>query len=402
MRLSNNVGNIELAFTVALRIEAEKRKANGEDIIDLGLGDIQFGQPPKFTQALISAAKKGTNYYSEPNGILELREAIAHANNTLYSKSYQNKIIQPRYAPKEIVHATSAKLLIFASAISIANPNEEIIVIAPYCPSYIDTLKLAGIIPKICYTKKENKFFPTNKQLESLITEKTKGIIVNSPNNPTGRVYTEEELKIIASFVDKHDLFVISDEVYDTIVFDENKHLSIAVLDEKIAQRTIIIKGLSKGFGMGGMRFGYAISKNKDVIGALNRVISNTITSAPSLLQEAGISLFLGSTDHIINIRENFQKRVNFIEGIFKKNKINFTKVEGAPYIFPEVSSCFNKGITNSREFIQRLIKETGVVVLDGGVCGEDNHIRIALIQDLPILEEACKRLIRFIEKYKK
>jgi len=397
MKISNRVQNIESTFTVALRIEADERKASGEDVIDLGLGDINFGQPPNFTKALVKAAQKGVNRYTEPEGTLELRKAIARANNNLYGGAYQGKIVQPKYEAEEIVHATSAKLLILAAATSIANPGDEIIVLAPYWPSYIDTLKLACVKPVVCYTTKEDNFCPSKEQLSSVVTKKTKGVIVNSPNNPTGRVYTKNELKEIADFAQENDLVIISDEVYDTIVFGKNVHYSIAAISDEVAQRTIVIKGLSKGFGMGGIRFGYAMSKNNKFVEALSKVVSNMITSAPSVLQEAGPALFLKSIDHVIRVRETFEKRVKFTEDFFRKNGIDFTEVQGAPYIFPDISSYFNKDITNSKSFMQRLIKETGVVVLHGGICGNDKYVRIALIQDIPILEKALERMIKFI-----
>lgn len=190
--------------------------------------------------------------------------------------------------------------------------------------------------------------------------------------------------------------------MYDTIVFGDNVHQSIASLSEDAAKRTVVIKGLSKGFGMGGLRFGYAMSKNKKMIDAMAKVISNTITSPPSLFQEAGPALFLKSTDPILKIRKNFEKRVNFTMKRFREMKLSFTQVEGAPYIFPEVSSFYSKGIKNSHDFMARLIEETGIVILHGESCGNDEHIRIALIQDIPVLKKAWDRLEIFLKKYAK
>jgi len=179
--ISKRVNNTELSFTISLRLEADKRRARGEEIIDLGLGDISFRQPPRFTEALIESARKGVNRYTEPSGILKLRQAISEANNNLYGGRYKGKIVQLKFSPEEIVHATSAKLLIFASILSSTDPGDEIILLAPYWPSYVDLLLLASVVPKICYTSFENKFFPTKKQLSKIITKKPKQLLLIPP-----------------------------------------------------------------------------------------------------------------------------------------------------------------------------------------------------------------------------
>lgn len=402
MKISNRINKVSYSFTVALKHEAEKRKARGEKIIDLGLGEIKFGQPPEFTKALISVAKKGVNEYTYAGGTDEIRSAISEANNSLFGGVYKSKIIQPHYNKSEIIHGTSAKLLILAAAYSITEINDDVIVLVPFWPPYIDTLKLIGINPIIAQTKFKNNFTPSKEILEKSLTSKSKAIIINSPNNPSGRVFKKQELGVIYNFAKKHDLLIISDEVYDTIVFENYVHQSIASLSEDVAKRTVVIKGLSKGFGMGGLRFGYAMSKNKKMIDAMTKVISNTITAPPSLLQEAGPALFLKSTDHILKIRKNFEKRVNFTMKRFREMKLPFTQVEGAPYIFPKVSSFYNKGIKNSHDFMARLIEETGIVILHGESCGNDEHIRIALIQDIPVLKKAWDKLEIFLKKYAK
>jgi len=153
---------------------------------------------------------------------------------------------------------------------------------------------------------------------------------------------------------------------------------------------------------MGGMRFGYAMSKNKEIIEAVTKVISNTITSPPSLLQEAGPALFSKSVDHIVKIKNGFEERANFTMKYFDKIGLKYTKTQGAAYIFPKVSPYYHRGITNSFDFMSRLIEETGLVVLQGSLCGNDNHIRIALIQEIPVLERAWQKLNKFLRKYEK
>ncbi|MDA2936364.1 aminotransferase class I/II-fold pyridoxal phosphate-dependent enzyme [Patescibacteria group bacterium AH-259-L05] len=400
MKLAERMNEIGFALTAGLIIEVNKRKAAGKDVIDLGLGDINFGHPPAFITAVIEAVQNHVNAYTEPGGPSELREAISIAHNQHYSDFYKDKIIQPDYNPDEIVYTTSAKFLIVASALSLANPGDEIIILAPYWPPYIDAFKLPGAVPRICHSTKENNFFPSPQYLNSLITNKTKGIIINTPHNPTGRVYRFKELKCIADIAQKYDLAIISDEVYDTLIFDNNVHMSIASLDNDTAQRTVVIKGLSKGFGMGGMRFGYAMSKNPELITSLKKVVSNTITCGSSILQTAAPSLLLNSIDHVITIREEFEKRVKFSENVLSEYGIQFPKVEGGIYVFADISPYLDRTMPTSTIFAEKLVSETGVVVLAGGACGNDNYIRIALIQDVDMLKEAYKRLTKFINKH--
>lgn len=401
MKLSNRINNISYTPTVALKHEAARRRARGEKIIDLGLGETKFGQPPEFTKALISAAKKGVNEYTYAGGTDEIRDAIAQANNSLFGGAYKGKIIQPKYNRSEIIHSTSAKLLISAAAYSVTETNEDVLILAPCWTPYIDAFKLMGIHPIIVQTKFENNFSPTKDILEKSLTRKSKAILLNSPNNPSGRVLTKKELETVYKFAKKNDLLIISDEVYDTIVFDEHVHQSIASLSEEAARRTIVIKGLSKGFGMGGLRFGYAMNKNKKIIEAMTKVISNTITSPPSLLQEAAKAFFLNpkSVAHAFKVTANHEKRAHFTMQRFKHMNLPFTSVEGGIYIFPKVSSFFNKGIKNSHDFAARLVEETGILV-HAEHYGYNDHIRIALIQDVPVLKEAWDRLEIFLRKY--
>lgn len=397
MKISNRISNINVAITSQTKMQANKRNAQGKDIIDLGLGDINFGFPKAFVKAVIKSAKNQIDSYTEPGGPYKLRQAIAHANNNQYHDFYKGRIIQPNYSADEIVHIISSKLSICVSVMAITDPGDEIIILAPYWPPYIDALGVINVIPKICYTTRENNFFPTHDQLIALITEKTKGIIINTPHNPTGRVYTQTELKITAEIAKQYNLTIISDEVYDTLTFDDNIHYSIAAIDEQTANSTIVIKGLSKGFGMGGLRFGYAMSKNEDIIQALKKIISNTFTCAPAILQDAAQSVFLKSTDHAVNIQKEIEKRIRFTENVFCNVDIQFSKIEGTFYIFPDISQYLTPKMPYSQSFVNRLINETGIVALPGIACGNDNYIRIALIQDIPILEKAWQRFIKFI-----
>ncbi|KKW08644.1 MAG: Aspartate aminotransferase [Candidatus Kaiserbacteria bacterium GW2011_GWA2_49_19] len=401
MKTSNRVNNIHYSSTVALKHDVERRKARGENIIDLGLGEVKFGQPPEFTKALISVAKKGVNEYTYAGGTEEIRSVIAQANNSLFGGVYKNKIVQPRYDKEEIIHCTSAKLLISAAAYSVAEVNDDVIVLAPFWTPYIDALKFMGINPVIAKTRFENNFTPSQDILERSLTRKSKAILINSPNNPSGRVFTKKELEVVYNFAKKHDLLIISDEVYDTIIFGGHVHRSIASLSKEAAKRTVVIKGLSKGFGMGGLRFGYAMSKNEKIIGAMTRVISNTITAPPSLLQEAAEALFSKSVRHTLKVTKNYEKRANFTMKRFQEMKLLFAHVEGAIYIFPKVSPFFSKGIKNSRDFAARLVEETGIVI-HGEPCGYDDHVRIALIQDIPVLKKAWDKLETFLQKYAK
>jgi aspartate aminotransferase len=399
MQMSKRIDDISYSSTVALKHEAERRRARGEKVIDLGLGETKFGQPPELAKALIAAVNKGVNEYTYAGGTEELRDAVAQANNSLFGGAYQGKIIQPQYDKSEIVHATSAKLLISAAAYSVTEAGEDVLVLAPCWTPYIDAFKLLGINPVLVQTEFKDNLGPTESALEKSLTRKSKAILLNSPNNPSGRVFTKRELEIVYAFTKENDLLIISDEVYDTIVFGNHVHQSIASLSEEAANRTVIIKGLSKGFGMGGLRFGYAMSKSKEVIEAMTKVISNTITSPPSLLQEAAREFFLDPkcAAHALTVTKNHEERAYFSMQRFAEMKIAFTPVEGGIYIFPKVSSFFTNDIKNSRDFANKLVEETGILV-HAEHSGYEDHLRIALIQDIPVLKEAWDRLELFVK----
>ncbi|WP_058485409.1 pyridoxal phosphate-dependent aminotransferase [Defluviitalea phaphyphila] len=397
MKLSNKVSAITPSSTLAITAKAKQMKADGVDVVGFGAGEPDFDTPIHIKQAAIKAIEEGFTKYTPASGIIELKKAIC-------DKLKKDNGLE--YEINQIVISNGAKHSLTNAFMAILNPGDEVIIPAPFWLSYSQMVKLADGIPVIVYANKENNFKITVEDLEKVITDKTKAIIINTPNNPTGVVYNEKELKEIADFVVKHDIYVISDEIYEKLIYDGIKHVSIASFNEEIYKRTIIINGVSKSYSMTGWRIGY-LAAPSDIAKIISNMQSHATSNPNSIAQKATIAALTGPQDCVEAMRKEFEKRRNYmIDRLTQIPNISFIKPQGAFYIVIDLSNILGKTfkgkvINNANEFGAILLEEENVAVVPCTDFGYSNCIRLSYAIDKESIQKGLDRIENFINKLK-
>jgi len=393
MNLANRVLSLTPSTTLAITAKAKELKAEGHDVVGLGAGEPDFNTPSYIIEAAKRAMKKGYTKYTPVGGIIELREAIKE-------KLYNDNNLQ--YSLDEIMVATGAKYALHTLFQVILNENDEVIIPTPYWVSYPEQVKLAGGIPVWIEGKEENQFKITKEQLETAITSKTKAIIINSPSNPTGMMYTKEELIELGDVCLKHDILIVSDEIYEKLIYSNDDHVSIASLSEELKNRTVVINGMSKSHAMTGWRIGYAAGP-KYIIQAMTNYVSHSTSNPTSIAQYAALEAYTNSNNEQVvgEMRKEFSNRLNFLyDLIIDIPGITCAKPKGAFYIFPNVQKAVRmNGYNNVDEWVEALLTEEKVAVIPGSGFGSPENIRLSYATSIDILEEAAKRIHRFIIK---
>lgn len=384
MKLSNRINNITEPQTIGMARKARELKAQGVDVISLSLGEPDFFTPDVVKTAAKKAIDENFSFYTHVSGYLELRQAIA-------KKFKRDNNLD--FTAEQIVVSTGAKQSIANVMLCIVNDGDEVLVPAPYWVTYLEQVKLAGGKPVVIPTTVEANFKITPEQIKKAITPKTKAIIFSSPCNPTGSVYTKEELKAIADVLAPHkDIYVISDEIYEHINFS-GKHESIAQFPE-MKDRTIVVNGASKAFAMTGWRLGY-IGAPKELAIACDKIQGQFTSATCSIGQKAMHAAAEMEVSAIHPMREAFRKRRDIVYKLLKEIpgiKTNYP--DGAFYFFPEISSFFGKGgIKNSTDLCMYLLEKAHVALVPGDAFGNDNHIRISYAAAEDKLTEAMKRI---------
>jgi len=392
MKLSDRINNIVEPQTIGMARKARELKAKGIDVISLSLGEPDFFTPDPIKAAAKKAIDENFSFYTPVAGYLELRQAISN-------KFKRDNNLD--FTADQIVVSTGAKQSIANVMLCIVNPGEEVLVPAPYWVTYLEQVKLAGGIPVVIPTTVENNFKVTPEQIKKAITSKTKAIIFSSPCNPTGTVYTKEELKAIADAILPHkDIYVLSDEIYEHINFS-GKHESIAQFPE-IKERTIVINGASKGFAMTGWRVGY-IGATKEIATACDKIQGQFTSGTCSIGQKAMHAAADLQVSSIQPMRDAFRKRRDVVYNLMKEIpglKVNYP--DGAFYFFPEISSFFGKGgINNSTDLCMYLLEKAHVALVPGDAFGNDNHIRMSYAAAEDKLIEAMKRITKALAELK-
>ncbi len=392
MKLSDRINNIVEPQTIGMARKARELKAKGIDVISLSLGEPDFFTPDPIKAAAKKAIDENFSFYTPVAGYLELRQAISN-------KFKRDNNLD--FTADQIVVSTGAKQSIANVMLCIVNPGEEVLVPAPYWVTYLEQVKLAGGIPVVIPTTVENNFKVTPEQIKKAITSKTKAIIFSSPCNPTGTVYTKEELKAIADAILPHkDIYVLSDEIYEHINFS-GKHESIAQFPE-IKERTIVINGASKGFAMTGWRVGY-IGATKAIATACDKIQGQFTSGTCSIGQKAMHAAADLQVSSIQPMRDAFRKRRDVVYNLMKEIpglKVNYP--DGAFYFFPEISSFFGKGgINNSTDLCMYLLEKAHVALVPGDAFGNDNHIRMSYAAAEDKLIEAMKRITKALAELK-
>ncbi|AGY77620.1 pyridoxal phosphate-dependent aminotransferase [Clostridium autoethanogenum] len=397
MILSKKAEKIQPSITLAITAEAKRMKSEGIDVIGFGAGEPDFNTPENIQEAAIESMKKGCTKYTPASGISELKEAIVKKFKKDNGLSYNTN---------QIIISTGAKQCLSNTFLATLNPGDEVIIPTPYWVSYPELVKLADGVPVFADTKEEDGFKYTLETLEKAYTKNTKMILLNSPNNPTGTIYSKEELEVIANFAKEKDLLILSDEIYEKLIYGTNAHISIASLSEDAYNRTIVINGVSKTYAMTGWRIGYAAA-NKDIIKVMSNVQSHTTGNPNSIAQYAAVAALNGKDTQIKSMVSEFKNRRDcMVSKIDKMKNVSCLNPEGAFYVMLNISNLFGKTIdgvviNNSLEFSQKLLEKEKVAVIPGLGFGLDGYIRLSYATSMENIQNGMDRIDKFISQLK-
>ncbi|MEK6265123.1 MAG: pyridoxal phosphate-dependent aminotransferase [Clostridium sp.] len=393
MMLSKKAKGISKSLTLDITAKAKKMRADGIDVIGFGAGEPDFNTPQNIADAAIKAIQDGMTKYTATSGIIELKKAI------IQKFKLENKL---SYEPAQIIVSTGAKQCLANVFEAILNPGDEVLIGIPYWVSYPELVKLADGKPIYIETEESNKFKLTIENLSKAITSKSKALVLNSPNNPTGTVYTKAELIEIADFAKVNDLIIISDEIYEKLLYGTNKHISIASLSEDAYGRTIVINGVSKAYAMTGWRIGYAAGST-EIISLMTNIQSHTTSNPTSIAQYASVEALNGKQEDMKKMIEQFRLRRDYmVETINSINNLSCISPEGAFYVMVNISNVLNKSvngkvISNSIQFSDLLLEVEKVAVIPGIAFGVDNFIRISYATSMENIINGLNRIERFV-----
>lgn len=394
--LSKKVDRIEESQTLAISALAKKLRAEGKDIISLSAGEPDFPTPENIKQAAIKAIQNNFTKYTQNPGTPELREAAA-------AKFRRDNGIDVKAS--NILVSNGGKHSLMNALQAICNPGDEVIVPAPYWVSFPEMVKLADGVPVVLQTKEEKGFTFDAEDVEPLLTGKTKAIIVNTPSNPTGAVISEKQLRSIAKLAKEKDFFIISDEIYEKIIYDGNKHFSVGSIED-VKDRVITSSGVSKAYSMTGWRIGF-IAANEDIIKRAAKIQSQMTSNASSISQAAALEALNGPQDDVEKMRVAFQKRRDvMLNKLSKIEGVAVNKPGGAFYIFPSVKGLLGKQyngkkLEGSMDVVQYFLAEAMVALVPGIAFGMDNNIRLSYAYSEKELTEAADRIAAAVAKLK-
>lgn len=394
MNLSEKIGKIEESVTLAITAKAGKLKEEGKDIIGFGAGEPDFNTPENIISKAILAMEEGKTKYTPASGILPLKKALAEKFKNDNGLNYK---------PSQIIISTGGKQSLNNALSAILNPGDEVLIPSPYWVSYPELVKLSDGIPVLVETKADSFYKITPEILEKYVSPKTKAIIINSPSNPTGSVYNRQELEGIAEFAKRHDLIIISDEMYEKLIYDGAQHVSIASLSEDAFERTITVNGVSKAYAMTGWRIGYCAAANDKIVKMMSNLQSHTTSNPSSISQYAALEAVSGDQTKVLEMKEEFGKRKDLIMKLTDDIPgVSYIKPEGAFYLMINVSSCFGKEyngrkIENSMDFADVLLEDKLVAVVPGEAFGDPEFVRLSYATSRKNIEEGLKRFKELI-----
>ena len=389
MQFSKKFNSIAPSPTLAIDAKFKEMKAAGHDVVGFGAGEPDYDTPPHIKQAAINAILSGKTKYTPASGTMELKKAVC-------DKFLKDNGLS--YKPENIVVSNGAKHSLINAFGAILNPGDEVIVPAPYWVSYPEMIKYNDGVPVILYTTEDEGFKFTAEKLEKAITPKTKALVLNSPSNPTGMVYTEKELRQIADVCMKHNLYIISDEIYEHLVYGSAKHVSIASLSEEIKDKTIIINGLSKTYAMTGWRIGFTAS-NAKIAKLMSNVQSHTTSNPNSIAQEAAVAALTGPTDELKEMISQFDLRRKYmVERINSIDGVSCKEPEGAFYVMMNIEKLIGKTIKgklieSADDFAEVFLETELVAVVPGTGFDAPHHVRWSYATSLDNIKEGLSRL---------
>ena len=383
MEISERAAQLTPSLTLSIDSKAKAMKAEGIDVCGFGAGEPDFDTPEHIKRAAIEALEAGFTKYTPNAGIPELRQAIADklaADNGL------------NYRAGQIVVSNGAKHACYNAILATCQPGDEVIIPAPYWVSYPDMVRLVGAEPVIVPTSERNAWKMRPEDFENAMTPRTKMLIMNTPGNPTGSVYTREELEAIINVAAEEDIYVLSDEIYEKLVYDDAKHASVASLSKEAYDLTITINGFSKSYAMTGWRLGYLAAPDA-VTRAVDSIQSHTSSNPSSFSQYGALAALKGDQQPLADMREEFDMRRNYMfDRLSKISNVTEVKPQGAFYILVNISQL---GLT-SQNFADRLLSKANVAVVPGAAFGDDRTVRFSYATSLDVIKKGLDRFQDF------
>ena len=390
--ISVKAASISPSATLAIDAKAKAMKAQGFDIVGFGAGEPDFDTPMHIKKAAIEAIERGATKYTPASGTAELKKAVVNKFKRENSLDYK---------PENIVVSNGAKHSLVNTFMAICNPGDEVIIPAPYWVSYPEMVKIADGVPVILHTKEENNFKFTCEELRKAITDKTKAIVLNSPSNPTGMIYTKDELEQIAAIAVEKNIYVVSDEIYEHLIYN-GKHISIASFNDKIKDLTIIVNGVSKTYAMTGWRIGYTAS-NASIAKIMSNIQSHATSNPNSIAQCAAVAALEGPTEEIEMMRKAFEERRNYmVERMNRIKGVSAKMPDGAFYVMMNILEIKGKKIGDiviktSDDFAHAFLEKENVAVVPGSGFGADDFVRWSYATSMDNIKKGLDRLESFL-----
>lgn len=384
MKLAARVSQVTPSITLAIAAKAKALKAEGIDVCSFSAGEPDFDTPAHIKAAAVKALDEGKTKYGAAAGEPKLREAIAHKLKIDNGLDYKSE---------NVIVTNGGKHSLYNLMVALIDPGDEVIIPAPYWLSYPEMVTLVGGVPVIVQTDATTGYKITPAQLKKAITPKTKLFVLNSPSNPTGMVYTPDEIKALAQVIVDADIFVVSDEIYEKILYDGAEHISIGSLGKEIFNRTLISNGFAKAYSMTGWRLGY-LAGPVEIIKAANTIQGHSTSNVCTFAQYGAIAALQSEQDCVEEMRQAFAKRRQvMLDRLNAISGLSTAKPDGAFYLFPDISKTGLKSL----EFCDALLEEHQVAVIPGIAFGADHNIRLSYATDMTTIEKGLDRLDKFV-----
>lgn len=400
--IANALSNIKPSPTIAVSMKANELKASGKNIISLGMGEPDFDTPQHIKNAAINAINQGDTKYTAVDGTANLKKAIIN------KFARENQL---SYKASEVIVSTGAKQVIYNALIATINPLDEVIIPAPYWVSYPDMVLLAGGVPVIAQSSSENNFKITAHELKSKITSKTKWLILNSPSNPTGACYNQDELQsLVEVLIENPHVYILTDDIYEHLIFDDLQFYTLSQIAPQLKDRCLVVNGVSKAYAMTGWRIGYGAGPEK-LIKAMSMIQSQSTSSPSSISQAASVEALNGNQDYIQQGKKIFQQRRDLVVSMLNKIEgIECNQPNGAFYVFPSCKKLLGKKavisgveqiIKDDNDFATYLLEEALVAVVPGVAFGASGFFRISYAASEDFLKDSMSRIAKACEKLK-
>ena len=394
LELSAKAKAVKPSSTLAITAKAKAMKAEGIDVVGFGAGEPDFNTPDNVCEVAIDAIKGGFTKYTPASGTVELKEAICKK-----LKSFNHL----DYKPSQIVISNGGKHGLSNVFDAILNPGDEVIILAPYWLSYPEMVKLSDGIPVFVTGSKEQGYKVSAKQIQDAITEKTKAVVINTPSNPTGMIYSEEELREIADVVVKNDIYVVSDEMYENLIYGSEKHVSIASFNDEIYKRTITCSGLSKSYAMTGWRIGYTAS-SEEIAKLMSSIQSHATSNPNSIAQKAAVEALSGPQDNVEKMKAEFNKRREYMyKRVSEFPYLSAVEPKGAFYLFVDASEVLEKSykgekIETTEKLADILLSDYAVAIVPCADFGFADHFRLSYAISIEQIAKGLDRIEEFLK----